>query len=116
MIESSKRRRRTATEWNELILTWEGSGQGAERFAAGRDFSASSLYLWRKRLRGEGDCVTTAGTDFVPLVLDTADASDAGHTQWQLETRSGVALTMCGPDAVRGLELALRWLDGEVRA
>ena len=120
MTRSSKRRQRTAAEWTELIDAWEGSGRGAERFARGRDFSASSLYLWRKRLRAGGQRAglgsTGRGVDFVPVVVDdAAEAESAGQTRWQVETAAGEALTMSGPDAVRGLEVALRWLDREAK-
>lgn len=117
MPKTSKRRRRTAAEWKQLILAWEASGKGAERFARGRDFSGSSLYIWRTRLRAEGVLPSAdASMDFVPLVLEeeAGPGPDEG-TQWRLETTSGEALTMCGPDAVRGLEVALRWLGDKGR-
>ena len=117
MTTSSKRRLRTAAEWTRLIQSWEASGLGAARFAEGRDFSASSLYLWRKRLRAgtsPGGPSPRSGVDFVPmLVEDEARPDGGGPTRWELETASGLALTMSGPDAVRGLEVALQLLADE---
>lgn len=117
MTTSSRRRFRTAADWTRLIKSWEASGLGAQRFAEGRDFSASSLYLWRKRLRAgtpPGRPSPRGGVDFVPVVVeDEARSHGDGPTRWELETASGLALTMSGPDAVRGLEVALQFLADE---
>ena len=115
VTRTSKRQQRSAAEWSQLIRRWEASGLSADRFAQDRGFSASSLYAWRKRLRteerraGRGDPAPEPG--FVPLVVE--DAEPGGSTRWQLETASGLAITMSGPDAVRGLEIALQMLDDE---
>jgi hypothetical protein len=36
--------------WQARVRAWEASGQSAPRFTAGKDFSASSLLYWRRRL------------------------------------------------------------------
>lgn len=116
---SSKRRFRTADEWTRLIESWEASGLGAERFAKGRNFSASSLYQWRRRLRAgipPGRRSPRGGVDFVPiLVEDEARTEAGGPTRWELETASGLALAMSGPEAIRGLEVALQFFVDEAR-
>lgn len=117
MARSSKRRR-TAAEWTQLLEAWEASGLGAERFARERDVSASSLYVWKKRLAAVGQPPASAsvgrGVDFVPMVVEAgAPPEPGGPTRWSLETPSGWSLEMSGPDAVRGLEIALQVLgDG----
>ena len=116
MTNVAKRQQRTAAEWNRLVQAWEASGVGAKPFAEGRGISASSLYLWQKRLRaaapGEARDSGGRGVDFVPVVLQDS-AVEPGETEWQLETASGLALRMSGPDAVHGLEVALRVLGEE---
>ena len=114
MARTAKRRFRTAAEWQQLIEEWEASGLGAERFATGRDFSGSSLYLWRKRLGGAKGAGRRKAVDFVPVVVEEALRPESGEgTRWELETASGLALTMSGPDAVRGLEIALSFVADE---
>lgn len=114
MTRRSKRRFRTAAEWRRIIQDWEASGLGAKRFAEGRGFSAASLYLWRKRLRAGESPPVRGPMDFVPVVVeDEVRAGLGGGTRWELETASGLALTMSGPDAVRGLEIALRFVADE---
>jgi len=117
MTRSSKRRVRTPDEWTELVRAWTASGRGAASFAEGRDFSASSLYLWRKRLQASGasdDHRDIEPLDFAPVLVDDAE-SPGEATLWQIETAAGLSITMSGPDAVRGLEVALSLLDGEAR-
>ena len=47
---TSKRRRRTKSEWSALIEQWRQSGLTAGAFSAERGVSRTLLYLWRKRL------------------------------------------------------------------
>ena len=56
-----------------------------------------------------------SGVGFVPMVVEDSSSveEDGGQTQWQLETAAGLALTMTGPDSVRGLEVVLRLLGNE---
>ena len=118
VARTSKGRFRTAAEWQQLIEEWEASGLGAERFATGRDFSGSSLYVWRKRLGGAPRTGAGRGraVDFAPVVFEESEPMESGEgTRWELQTASGLALTMSGPDAVRGLEIALRFVAGEAQ-
>ena len=117
-MAKSPKRQRTAAERTEILEAWEASGLGAERFARERDFSGSSLYFWKKRLGAGGQPSTSAGqgVGFVPMVVEPRVPSESGgSTRWRLETPSGWALEMSGPDAVRGLELALLVLGDEAQ-
>ncbi|MCB9647674.1 MAG: hypothetical protein H6730_13880 [Deltaproteobacteria bacterium] len=43
-----------------------------------------------------------------------AQSESAGATSWELTTAAGLSISMAGPDALRGLEVALRVLRDEV--
>lgn len=115
-------RRRTAAQRAKLVQQWEASGQSAAAFADGRGFSGASLYSWRSRLGGQrrppeaDDPPPGSGVDFVPVVFEaeSEDARATGATSWELTTAAGLSISMAGPDALRGLEVALRALRGEV--
>jgi hypothetical protein len=45
----------TEKKWVERIREWKGSGHGAEEFAAGRPYKASTLKWWATELRRRAD-------------------------------------------------------------
>jgi len=67
--------------WRGRVKSWEASGQSAPRFAEGKDFSASALLYWRRRLRGTSSA-PTAGPCFAQVVprgsAPVAAGSDGG--------------------------------------
>lgn len=108
MSKLTDRVRRTRDEWAGLVGAWEASGLSGEAFARDKDFSASSLYVWRKRL-SSAEPPEVRDLSFVPVVVDEADTSrDA--IGWRIETRAGVVVAMSGPGAKDGLEVAIRAL------
>lgn len=118
-MSKPRAQRRTAAQRAKLVEQWEASGQSAASFAHGRGFSGASLYSWRSRLDGrrrppeEDDPPPGSGLDFVPVVVE-AQSESAGATSWELTTAAGLSISMGGPDALRGLEVALRVLRDEV--
>lgn len=111
MPKRTKSNRRTPEEWGAIVDAWKTSRLGAEIFARGKDFSASSLYAWRKRLGGGPSPAEEPNPElsFVPVVVDEG-AGSSGTVGWRLETRSGIALSMSGPGAMEGLEFVIRAL------
>ena len=101
--KSMRRKRRSRAEWSALVREWKDSGRGAEAFARGRDFSACSLYTWRKKLDPPEDDEMA----LLPLVIDDDAAADA-DSRWEIYTDRGVMISMAGPRAVEALEVALR--------
>lgn len=45
---------KTEVKWSERILEWRNSGKGAQEFAAGRSYKASTLQWWASELRRRG--------------------------------------------------------------
>jgi hypothetical protein len=45
----------TESKWVERIRQWRDSGKGAEEFASGRPFKASTLKWWATELRRRAD-------------------------------------------------------------
>jgi hypothetical protein len=41
----------TEAKWSERVREWRGSGKGAQEFAAGRSYKASTLRWWATELR-----------------------------------------------------------------
>lgn len=100
--------RRTRDDWAGLVGAWEASGLAAEAFAEDKDFSASSLYVWRKRLSRE-EPPEVRDLSFVPVMVDEAD-TQGDAIGWRIQTRTGVVVAMSGPGAKDGLEVAIRAL------
>lgn len=44
-----------AQTWNERVAEWRASGQAAEEYCKGKDFSPGTLYRWSSRLRPAAD-------------------------------------------------------------
>lgn len=111
MSKSTKQNRRTRKEREAIVEAWSASGLSAEVFARDKEFSASSLYSWKKNLGGGSGRTDETKSDFrfVPVVVDD-DAGASGALGWRLETRAGIALSMSGPGAMEGLAFVLREL------
>jgi len=112
MAKSRKRVHRTREEWAALINAWEVSGLGAEAFARDKDFSASSLYIWRTRLSTKPPAEAESALSFVPVVADDAGV-DGDAFAWRIQTRTSVVVSMSGPGAKDGLEVAIRALSAQ---
>jgi putative transposase len=53
MQKRTRRRRRSATEWRELLEHQVKSGLSVEAFCGREDIARGSFYVWRSRLRRE---------------------------------------------------------------
>jgi hypothetical protein len=53
--QSTKRPRRDAAQWQELVSQWRVSDLSAEAFSAKHDIGVDSLCKWKRRLRSTGD-------------------------------------------------------------
>ena len=51
----TRHKRRSREQWQEIIRRGASSPQSVEAFCAGESVSTASYYLWRKRLRVEGN-------------------------------------------------------------
>lgn len=109
MPRSTNRVHRTHDEWAALVRAWDASGLSATAFARDKDFSSSSLYAWRKRLATETGTDVPPEVSFVPVVVEETTASGDG-LGWRIQTGAGVVVSMNGPGARDGLEVALRAL------
>ena len=122
-MEKVRAQRRSRAEWNRLIKEWGESGEDTEVFAERRQVRHKTLKWWIWALRREPDTpeanIPGAPLALVPLVVDTEECLDevAEPTSWQLRTGDGHSISMCGPEALEGLQLALRaiGLDGGPR-
>jgi hypothetical protein len=43
----------TATKWRQRVARWRASGETAETYSTGREFTANTLRYWSSRLRRE---------------------------------------------------------------
>ena len=75
--------------WRERIQAWRSSGASAAQFVRGKDFTASALLYWSKRVESEGKA------RFLRVVPPGAVPAAA-------ETGSGLVLE------VRGLSIRIR--------
>lgn len=50
----------TKATWRQRVASWRASGQTAEEFSGGREFSAATLRWWASRLRREPAAVRVA--------------------------------------------------------
>ena len=111
MAKTSTPQRRTAEEWSEMVDEWKASGRSAEDFAENKGVSESSLYTWRKRLRDNRAplVMEEPQVGFVPVVVED-EVPPTESIGWRIQTRTGVVVSMNGPGAFEGLEVAIRVL------
>ena len=107
MEKPYRRRQRSTAQWLKIIEAWQASGLGAEAYARTRDFSASRLYFWKKRLGVNAQ--SDGKPAFVSVEVKDEEVLTEGG-EWHIKTRKGVMVSMSGVGAVQGLEVALRSL------
>ena len=85
---SSRYRRRTASEWQELISRFERTGQTRKDFCLSQGVSLSTFDLWRRKLRGR--TAEHCGSMFVEVSHDEPNAVSSWDVE--LELGGGVIL------------------------
>jgi transposase-like protein len=91
----TRRRHRSAAEWQTLITAHERSGLSQEAFCKGEGVSAVSLSNWRKRLSTQGNdsrIEKTPSPTFIEIG-NTMRPLDAG-IKVRLELGSGIVLEL----------------------
>lgn len=85
---SSRYRRRTASEWHELISRFEVTGQTRKDFCLSQGVSLSTFDLWRRKLR------TRAGEDNELMFVEVPQVEPNAVSSWDvaLELGGGVIL------------------------
>lgn len=48
-----------ASEWAARVAEWESSGLSAAKYCEGRNFAATTLYWWSRRLKCKANAVDT---------------------------------------------------------
>jgi hypothetical protein len=74
-IYHSPKKRPSRTFWIKTLAEFSKSSLSAQAFCRSKNLSASSLSIWRKRLRNEEPNLSLAPTTFIPLEVITADHS-----------------------------------------
>ena len=112
MSGSSRRVRRSAKFWRELVAAQSGSGGTVAEFCAAHGVGPASFYTWRKRLVA---AASPSGRDtprFVAVrVAADAPAADMLPAMWEVVLPEGVTLRMpagSAPEEVARLAAALR--------
>jgi len=82
--------------WERQIAEWAQSGQSASTWCAERGLSPGRFYLWRRRLRSDGDGSPKPLT-FRPLLPERP--TDPSGQPSGLEIRIGTARVMVSRDA-----------------
>jgi len=55
MSKKSRRVRRSAAEWSEIVQSWKASGETAEEYASRHGLNAGTLGWWRSQLSKQSD-------------------------------------------------------------
>lgn len=63
---TTKKKRRTAQEWSEVVARWRASGKPAEAFAKSEGCHPRTLSWWASRL---GKSAKAASPSFAPVVV-----------------------------------------------
>ena len=83
MNGSSRRRRRTANEWEKLVSRFEQGVQTRRDFCLSQGVSVSTFNLWRRKLRGN-----TAQHD-ESMFVEVSQAEPTGVSWWDVELELG---------------------------
>ena len=101
---TQKRQRRTVSERAALVEQWEQSGLPAREFAAQQKLRASSLYLWRRKLKSASKSKLATSEHkpaFSELRLTTAQPEPG---RIEIVTRNGRVVRVHGDISIRSLE------------
>ena len=97
---ASRRPRRTATEWQALILQQAESGLSAKAFCDQHDITYSSFMNWRRRLGDNSS--PESGDDSLPMFVELTKPSGHADPQrdWliELDLGAGIQLRIARPD------------------
>ena len=84
----SRYRRRTASEWQELISRFDGAGQTRKAFCLSQGVSLSTFDLWRRRLRGR----TAERSESMFVEVSPVEPNAVSSWDVELELGGGVIL------------------------
>jgi hypothetical protein len=90
-MQKRKAPRRTATQWAEIIGSWERSGADVKTFAARMGLRPGTLTWWRWRLRNSPEPAGQVRLVRVDVAQEPEAPSDGAPepSGWQLVTKSG---------------------------
>lgn len=95
--DSTRRTRRTADQWQQLVNEFEASGLSAAQFCQRHHLGLSTLGKWRSRFRDQ----PKSAAPFVELAMPTQRAvsaeSNANSLHMRLDLGSGVVLEISRP-------------------
>ena len=80
---SSRYRRRTASEWEELISRFERTGQTRKNFCLSQGVSLSTFDLWRRKLRAR------AVEDNESMFVEVSQVEPNALSSWDVELELG---------------------------
>jgi len=80
---SSRYRRRTASEWEELISRFERTGLTRKNFCLSQGVSLSTFDLWRRKLRARLD------EREEPMFVEVSQVEPNAVSSWDVELELG---------------------------
>lgn len=95
------RKRRTASQWKELVADWRSSGKSRWQYAQEHELKPSTLGYWAKRLRAEsedthrGTRSERSGAAFVPVRV-VSEAESGAKSLVEVTTPNGTVIRLRG--------------------
>jgi hypothetical protein len=90
MPKAPSRKRRTRSEWTEILRRFESSGLTVREFCSREGLALSSFQRWRSRLGSVGP------TEFVELVPTVAEVAPSADWSLDIALPNGVQLRFRG--------------------
>ena len=97
---TSRRPRRAATQWQQLVAQQQASGLSAPAFCKREDLSYASFIQWRRRL-GQSELTISSGTTeetrFIELTAPCGSSEVPERWLIELDLGGGVQLRIAQP-------------------
>jgi len=93
-MPSSRRRHKTAEQWQKLIEQYHASGQSGVQFCRAQGIGYASFCKWRQRL-ADGPEVQPEDRASLPSFIDLGRLSGQAAPGWQITLRLGNGIELC---------------------
>ena len=92
----SRHRRRTPSEWQQLIEDQRASGLTQKAFCQEKQIAKATFGYWKRKLKQESPVVQGQLSDspWIELSALQADSSSTGHWQIELDLGNGICLRL----------------------
>ena len=88
---SVRSRRRTASEWRELLSQFERGGQSRTAFCSSQGLSLSTFDLWRRKLRGTS---VQRERSSESMFVEVAQVEPTRSLSWDVELELGAGVVL----------------------